>query len=118
MVLKLVFKNCRPVSNLAYVSKLVETAVAKQLQYLFPGPQSAYRLIESTEHALLRVTNGIFLNMNNQRVTLLLPLDLSTAFETVDLLSCIGSSFRLVSKENFSLSLSHICQQVFIDDIL
>ena len=101
---------------MAYVSKLVETAVAKQLQHLFPAPQSAYRPIESTEHALLRVSNGIFLNMNNQRVTLLLPLDLSTAFETVDLLSCIGSS--LVSKENFSLSLSHICQQVFIDDIL
>ena len=79
-----------PVSNLAYVSKLVETAFAKQLQHylftnnLFPASQSAYLSNHSTETALLRVTNDILLNMNNQRVTLLLLLDLSIAFNTVD----------------------------------
>ena len=31
--LPLVFKNFRPVSNLAFISKLVETVVAKQLQH-------------------------------------------------------------------------------------
>ena len=79
-------------SNLAYVSKLEDQiAVAKQLQHhlftnnLFPASQSAYRPNHSTETALLRVTNNILLNMNNQRVSLLiLLLDLSTAFDTID----------------------------------
>ena len=85
-----IFKNYRPVSNLAYASKLVETVVAKQLQHylfsndLFPVLESAYRPNHSTETALLKVTNDILLNMNDQRVTLLLLLDLSSAFDTVD----------------------------------
>jgi len=85
---------------------------------LFSASQSAYHPIHSIETSLLRVTKEIFLNMDNQRVTLLLPLDLRTAFHTVDLLSCFGSSFHLISKEKFSLGLSHICRQVFVNDIL
>ena len=85
-----IFKNYRPVSNLACASKLVETAVAKQLQHhlfssdLFPVLRPAY--CQSTKTALLKVTNVILLNMNNQSVTLLLPLllDLSAAFGAVD----------------------------------
>ena len=78
-----IFKNYRPGSNLAYASKLVETAVAKQLQHyffsndLFPVLQSAYRPKHSIETALLKVTNDILLKRNDQRVTLLLLLDLS-----------------------------------------
>ena len=84
------FKNYRPVSNLAHASKIVETAVAKQLQHylfrndLFPVLQSAYRHKHSIETVLLKVTNDILLNMNDQRDTLLLLLDLSVAFDTVD----------------------------------
>ena len=80
----------RPVSNLAYASKRVETVVAKQLQHylfsndLFPVLQSAYRPNHSTETALLKVTNDLLLNMNAQRVTLLFLLDLSATFDTVD----------------------------------
>ena len=67
--LDFVFKNYRPVSNLAYVSKPVGTAVVKQLQhYLFTNDLfPAYRPDHSTETALLRVTNDNLLNMNNQR---------------------------------------------------
>lgn len=68
-------KNYRPVSNLQYTSKLVETVVAKQLRKhlswnnLLPVYQSAYRCHRSTETALLRVVNDILLNTDNQRVT-------------------------------------------------
>jgi len=77
------------VSHLTFISKLVETVVAKQLHYLncnnlLPVFQSAYRQNQSTETALLKVMIGILLNMNNQRVTLLILLDLSAAFDTVD----------------------------------
>ena len=84
------FKNLRPISNLAFVSKLIERAVFNQthdhLQRsgLYPLFHSAYRKYHSTETALLRVPNDILLNMNSQRVTLLVLLDLSSAFDTVD----------------------------------
>ena len=50
---------------------------------LFPELQSAYRLFNSTERALLRVFN-ILLNMNEKHVMLLVFLDLSAASNTID----------------------------------
>ena len=86
------FENLRPVSNLSYVSKLIERTVFNQTndflntQGLYPQGQSAYRKCHSTETALLRVTNDIMMNMNRQHVTRLVwvMLDLSSAFDTVD----------------------------------
>ena len=86
----LVKKNYRPVSTLPLLSKLTEKAVTKQTVHhmtshgLFPALQSAYRQSHSTETALLRVRNNILMNMNKQHVTLLVFLDLSAAFDTVD----------------------------------
>ena len=76
----------RPVSNLQFLSKLTEKAVAQQAvtHGLLPVLQSAYRPLHSIETALLRVRNDILLNMNKQQVTLLVFLDLSTAFDTID----------------------------------
>ena len=84
------FKNFRPVSNLPFLSKLTEKAVANQTvnfmstHNLHPEFQSAYRKGHSTETALLRVRNDILMNMNRQHVTLLVLLDLSAAFDTID----------------------------------
>ena len=84
------FKNYRPVSNLPFISKIVEKAVVDQLlrhceeNALLPDCQSAYRRFSSTETALLKVQNDILLNMDKQEVTLLVLLDLSAAFDTVD----------------------------------
>ena len=84
------FKNFRPVSNLSFLSKLTEKAVSHQMVHhmtthdLMPVFQSAYREGHSAENALIKIRNDILMNMNNQEVTLLVLLDLSTAFDTID----------------------------------
>ena len=72
--LDVIFKNFRPVSNLSFVSKLIERAVFNQI----------HGRNHSTETALLKVINDILLNMNKQHVTILVLLHLSAAFDTVD----------------------------------
>ena len=73
-----------------YVSKLTERAVVNQLCYHseceFPLPpcQSAYRVSHSTETALVKVQSDILLNMDGQKITRLVLIDLSAAFDTVD----------------------------------
>ena len=82
--------NFRPVSNVSFMSKIVERAVAIQLtEYLsandlLPRLQSAYRKRHSTETALLRVWSDILEAADEQRATLLAMLDLSAAFVCVD----------------------------------
>ena len=72
------------------MSKLIERAAFNQIHghlvrnNLYPVAQSAYRRNHSTETALLKVMNDVLLNMNKQQVTILLLLDLSAAFDTVD----------------------------------
>ena len=84
------FSNLRPISNLKFISKLTERAVYNQTydhlmaNDLLPKLQSAYRKRYSTETALLKIYNDILLSMNQQHVTLLVLLDLSAAFDTVD----------------------------------
>ena len=87
--LDIAYKNFRPVSNLAYISKLSERASVHQFtehlkvterQSLL---QSAYKPLHSTETALLKVKNDILMSMNQQHVILLVLLDLSAAFDTI-----------------------------------
>ena len=88
--LDLVFESFTPVSNLSFVSKATEKAVVNQLfehcgeNAPLPTKQSSYRQFHSTEIALLKVHNDIFLSMDQQEVTLLVLLDLSAAFDTID----------------------------------
>ena len=87
--LDIVYKNFRPVSNLPYASKLSERAAADQLinHLTINEPQSvfksAYKKHHSTASALIKVNNSSLLNMNAQKVTLLVLLHLSAAFDTV-----------------------------------
>ena len=88
--LGLIFQNFRPVSNLQYISKLTEKAVFIQTHgqmvthNIYPELQSSYHEHHSTETALLKVMNDVLLKWNSQHVTLLILLDLSAAFDTVD----------------------------------
>ena len=62
------FKNYRPVSNLSFISKLIEKVVAKQLNEfisrkgLLNVNQSAHKSSHSTETALLKIQNDIALS--------------------------------------------------------
>ena len=88
--LDLLFPNYRPISNLKYISKLTEKAVFNQIHAymttnaIYPELQSSYHRFHSTEKALLKVTNDILMKMNSQEVTLLVMLDLSASFDTVN----------------------------------
>ena len=84
------YSNFRPISNLKVVSKIIEKAVSCQLSdYLRDNDleesfQSAYKRFHSTETALLRVQNDILCEIDNQKCVILLLLDMSAAFDTVD----------------------------------
>ena len=88
--LNLISKNYRPISNLPFISKVVEKCMLKQLiehcedHKLLPDFQSAYRKNYSTESSLIRLTNDILWSMEKQHLTLLAVLDLLAAFDTVD----------------------------------
>ncbi len=104
--LETICNNYRPVSNLPFVSKLVERAALHQdgghIQTNCPLPvcASAYREGHSTESALLKVQADILHNMELQQVTLLVLIDLSAAFNTID------HAILLDRLENNSVSLA------------
>ena len=88
--LELIKKNYRPVSNLSFVSKLVEKCALSQFMdhcnqyHLLPDYQSAYRKGYSCETCVLKFVNDCLWNMENKKITACAFLDLSAAFDTVD----------------------------------
>ena len=85
-----VLKNYRPVSNLSFLSKIVERVVAGQIQRhmdlnsLNNPMQSAYRQGHSCETAVLKVHNDICQALDKGFVVIHVMLDLSAAFDTLD----------------------------------
>ena len=83
--------NYRPISNLSIFSKTLERIVAKQLtSYLISHKiphifQSAYLPSKSTETALAKISSEILTNLDNKNGTILALLDLSSAFDTIDI---------------------------------
>ena len=109
-----------------FLSKVTEKAVFDQLHShlaendLYPLLQSAYRKQHSTETALLKVVNDIFHKMNRRHITLLVLLDLSAAFDTVDhkiLLQRLETSFGITDSALmwFKSYLSDRSQHVIVD---
>ena len=87
--LDLELKNYRPVSKLSYLSKIVERAICTQLMQLAEATsnvepyQLAYRRGHSLETTLLKVKTDLLEAMDSKKVTCLILLDLSVAFDTV-----------------------------------
>ena len=83
-------KNYRPLSNLAFVSKLIEQTVIDQLEQHYTDNnladklQSAYKKHHSTETAILHIVNDLIRSMDNRKVVCMAMLDLSAAFDTID----------------------------------
>ena len=81
-----ILKNYRHVSNLQFISKLTEGAVAKQLQHhinmnnLFPLLQSSHRKFHSTESPPLKVKNDILLNRTDSACHLVCSVGLEHGF--------------------------------------
>ena len=121
-------KSYRPVSNLPFLSKVLERVVAKQLTQhmsengLHEPTQSAYKAFHSTETALVKVHNDLLWAMDNQGVALLLLLDLSAAFDTIDhvhLLTRLHEEIGItdVPMKWFKVYLSNRTQCVMVDGV-
>ena len=83
-------RSYRPVSNLSYMSKLVERMVSRRLtcflegEKLLPKFQPGFRARHSTETAILKVLSDILTAADLGKVSILGLLDMSAAFDTVD----------------------------------
>ena len=120
-------KNYRPVSNLPFLSKVLERIVLCQFMShlerhdLLEPFQSAYRKGHSTETALVRVFNDLLLSSDQGMVSILSLLDLSAAFDTIDhdlLCRRLQSTFGCTGTvlEWFRSYLSKRTQAVFINE--
>ena len=95
----------RPISNLSFLSKTIERVVAVRFNEhveankLLLKYQSAYRANHSTETAVTAIHNDIIPSVDRKdHVSVLVLLDLSAAFDTVDhaiLLSVLECRFGL-----------------------
>ena len=120
--------NYRRILNLCFLSKTLERVVAKQLSTFLANNnlidvfQSVYRAHHSMETALLYVHNDLLQAMNCGKITLLVLLDLSAAFDTIDLsilLSSMNNYFGIggVALDWFESYLSGRTNCVHIDNV-
>ena len=84
-------KNYRPVNNLVFLSKLTERIVAKRLDdhmrvnNLFTEEFFGYKKHHNTEMMMLGVADEILTGFDNDECTVMLFIDLSAAFDTIDI---------------------------------
>ena len=86
-----VLKNYRPVTNEVFISKLNEKVVSIRLSEhmalynLNSKYQHGYKVYHGTETMQLRVVNDVLIGFDSNTATILLLIDLSAAFDTVDI---------------------------------
>ncbi|KAI2665842.1 RNA-directed DNA polymerase from mobile element jockey [Labeo rohita] len=85
-----VLSNYRPISKLPFLSKVLEKVVFSQLQFYLDSNkitekfQSDFKLCHSTETALLKIFNDLLLMADSGQAAVMVLLDLTAAFDTVD----------------------------------
>ena len=78
--------NYRPVSSLCFIAEILKNHVLSQVSYylnshdIYNTYQSAYRPGDSTETALLKVVDDLFLSLDKGNISVLALLDFSSAF--------------------------------------
>ena len=85
-----ILKNYRPISNLSFVGKLIERVVLARLNEhldsnnLHIPNQSGYKKGHSTETLMVKIVNDLLIATSESKATVVMMLDLSAAFDTVD----------------------------------
>ena len=83
-------KNYRPISNLSFLSKLLEKCALLQLLFylnqnnLLYKHQSAYRINHSCETALIKIYDDVLSMLEPSTCIVMVFLDFSAAFDTID----------------------------------
>ena len=86
-----ILKNYRPVSDIVLIGKLIEKVILRRLYThehsngLQCHYQHGYKIFHSTETLLLSVVDDILIGFDKNSGTILILLDLSAAFDTVDI---------------------------------
>ena len=99
------YPNYRPVSNLSFTSKILEKLVIEQFtdhlmtHSLFSSENSAYKQCHSTETLLCKMKADFINSIDRQQVSVLLLIDLSAAFDTVDY-----DIMDLIFRKNFNIN--------------
>ena len=119
-------KNYRPISLLPFLSKLLERILAFRIREHISKNnideilQSGYKSLHSTETALLQVTNNLRRTADRNFASILLTIDLSAAFDTLDHPTLLARLTEFVGLGNTALAwfrsyLSNRSQSVYTD---
>ncbi len=92
--------NYRPISLLSILSEVIEKVISKQLMsYLetrnLSNSQHGFRARLSTEAALTFITNEIYHSMDNRKISVLTPRDLSKAYDSVNHIILVNKYLKL-----------------------
>lgn len=86
-----VYNNFRPVHNLLFLSKTIERAAGDQMDghmtvnNTHEESQFAYKLFHNTETLMRGVTDEVLCGFDEGQATVIIFLDLSAAFDTIDI---------------------------------
>ena len=102
LVDKEIYKNYRPVSNLLFLGKLIERVVDIRLDNhmtvnkLQDNHQFGYKKYHSTETLLLKIVNNLLLSCDDNMPSVVLLLDLSVAFDTINICPRVKKCYVVV----------------------
>ena len=124
-----ILKNYRPVANLSFISKIIKKAIETQIHdhlinnNIVDNFQSVYKAGHSCETTLLRVYKDIVTTIGRGNGAMLVLLDLSAAFDTIDHDNLFYILVKYVGIHGNALKLiksyfSNCTQHVEIDDDL